>query len=66
MRLFATFSRLSSSFFFPSRYLNRSLTEGSGLRRQDGGGVAASVASNSHGRDLAFDFVRDNWDKYLE
>ncbi len=51
---------------FISRHLNRSVTEGSGLRLQDGGGVVSGVASNPHGRDLAFDFVRDNWDVYLK
>ncbi len=49
-----------------NRYLNRTLTDGSGLRRQDGGGVVSSVASNNHGRDLAFDFVRDKWQLFID
>merc|ERR1711962_1986842 len=45
-----------------NRYLNMSLTEGSGVRKQDGSGVIGSVARNTVGRYLAFDFIRDNWD----
>merc|ERR1711913_16218 len=45
-----------------NRYLNMSLTEGSGVRKQDGSGVIGSVARNTWGRYLAFDFIRDKWD----
>ena len=38
-----------------------SLTEGSGIRKADGRSVIARIATNSYGRDLAFDFIRDNW-----
>merc|ERR1712038_1268486 len=44
-----------------NRYLNMSLTEGSGVRKQDGSGVIGSVARNTVGRYLAFDFIRDKW-----
>merc|ERR1712203_1007006 len=43
-----------------NRYLNMSLTEGSGVRKQDGSSVIGSVARNTVGRYLAFDFIRDN------
>ncbi len=51
---------------FVLRYLNMSLTAGSGIRKQDGDFVIASVAYNTVGRDLAFDFVRNNWNKLSE
>jgi len=44
-----------------NRYLNMSLTEGSGVRKQDGSSVIGSVARNTVGRYLAFDFIRDKW-----
>jgi len=44
-----------------NRYLNMSLTAGSGVRKQDGSGVIGSVARNTVGRYLAFDFIRDKW-----
>jgi len=40
-----------------------SLTEGSGIRKADGRSVISRVAINEYGRDLAFDFIRDNWDR---
>jgi aminopeptidase N len=45
-----------------NRYLNMSLTSGSGVRRQDGSKVIGSVARNTVGRYLAFNFLRDKWD----
>ena len=48
---------------FLFRYLNMSLTEGSGIRKADGRSVISRVAINEYGRDLAFDFIRDNWDR---
>ena len=38
-----------------------SLTEGSGVRKQDGKTVIGNIASNAIGRDLTFDFIRDKW-----
>ena len=49
-----------------NRYLNMSLTSGSGVRQQDGRTVISAIASNSYGRDLAFDFVRDKWQQVLD
>ena len=44
-----------------NRYLNRSLHSESGVRKQDGATVISYISSNIFGRDLAFDFVQDNW-----
>ena len=49
-----------------NRYLNKSLTEGSGVRKADGRTVISRIAHNLIGRDLAFDFVRDKWDRVVE
>jgi len=49
-----------------NRYLNKSLTEGSGVRKADGRTVISRIAHNLVGRDLAFDFVRDKWDLILD
>ena len=38
-----------------------SLTKDSGVRKADGRTVISRIASNSIGRDLAFDFIRDKW-----
>jgi len=45
-----------------NRYLNMSLTAGSGVRKQDGSSVISNVARNTVGRYLAFNFVREKWD----
>ncbi|KAK3895772.1 hypothetical protein Pcinc_000525 [Petrolisthes cinctipes] len=44
-----------------SRYLEMSITEGSGIRRQDASRSIDAVARNDVGRDLAWNFIRDNW-----
>lgn len=44
-----------------NRYLNMSMTTESGVRKQDGSKVIAAVASNTVGRYLAFDFLREKW-----
>uniref|UniRef100_A0A146LYB5 Aminopeptidase n=3 Tax=Lygus hesperus TaxID=30085 RepID=A0A146LYB5_LYGHE len=49
-----------------SRYLHRAITEGSGIRKQDTATVFSTVANNIIGRPLAFEFVRDNWQKIKE
>ncbi|BES97198.1 aminopeptidase [Nesidiocoris tenuis] len=46
-----------------SRYLHRAITEASGIRKQDTATVFDTVAGNIIGRPLAFEFVRDNWQK---
>ena len=48
------------------RYLNKSLTEGSGIRKADGRSVISRIAINLVGRDLAFDFIRDKWARVVE
>lgn len=45
------------------RLLEMSITPKSGIRKQDATRVIANVAYKLHGRDLAFDFVRQNWDR---
>jgi len=49
-----------------NRYLNYSLTPGSGVRKADGSTVISRVSYNSVGRSLAFDFVRDKWDRIIK
>jgi len=49
-----------------NRYLNMSLTPGSGVRRQDGSTVIGGVSRNTVGRYLAFDFIRDQWNTVKE
>ena len=51
---------------YPLRYLNMSLTADSGVRKQDGSKVIGGVASNTVGRYLAFDFIRQEWDRVTE
>merc|ERR1712098_321183 len=46
-----------------NRFLNMSLTENSGVRKQDGSSVIGGVARNTGGRYLAFDFIQDKWPK---
>jgi len=46
-----------------NRFLNMSLTENSGVRKQDGSSVIGGVARNTVGRYLAFDFIQDKWPK---
>lgn len=61
--------RLLFDFFFllqNYRFLNWSLTEGSGIRKADGRSVISRVAINNVGRDLAFDFIRDKWDRVVD
>jgi len=49
-----------------NRYLNWSLTDGSGIRKADGRSVISRVAINNIGRDLSFDFIRDKWDRVVD
>ena len=53
-------------FFVCFRFLNMSLTEGSGIRKADGRSVISRIAINLVGRDLAFDFIRDKWDRVVD
>ena len=45
------------------RLLNMTITSNSGIRAQDVTSVIGKVARNIYGRDLAFDFVRAQWDE---
>ncbi|XP_021941452.1 aminopeptidase N [Zootermopsis nevadensis] len=44
-----------------SRYLDRAVSEKSGIRKQDAARVFAAVASNSVGQPLAYSFLRNKW-----
>lgn len=46
-----------------SRYLEWCLNSSSGIRKQDGSYAFRSVATNLYGRDIAFNYLRDKWDK---
>lgn len=48
------------------RYLDRMITEGSGIRKQDASRVFNSIASNPIGQSLAFDFLRNKWTRLRE
>lgn len=49
-----------------SRYLDRALTENSGIRKQDVTRVFASVANNIIGQPLAFNYFRNKWTRIRE
>ena len=51
----------SKQSVFIFRFLHMSIDESSGIRKQDVGSVFSVVSSNTYGRDLAFDFLRENW-----
>jgi len=44
-----------------NRYLDKSLNESLGVRKQDGYKAIGGVAGNRIGRYLAFNFLRENW-----
>lgn len=45
------------------RLLELSLTPDTGIRKQDIQAIFSYVASNVNGKDLTFDFARNNWDR---
>ncbi|XP_063230541.1 uncharacterized protein LOC134535398 [Bacillus rossius redtenbacheri] len=49
-----------------TRYLQMSITEDSGIRKQDAASVFAAVYSNAAGVDLALDFLVDNYERISE
>ncbi|XP_071539736.1 aminopeptidase N-like isoform X8 [Panulirus ornatus] len=53
----------SREIWILSRYLDMSFTEDSGIRKQDAHTVFGSVARNDVGRDLAWNYVREEWEK---
>lgn len=46
-----------------TRYLERAITDGSSIRKQDAFRVFNSVTENTIGQELAFRFLRVNWDR---
>lgn len=53
-------------FIFLNRYLDRAVTDNSGIRKQDAAAVFASVSTNVIGQPLAFAFLRDQWKRVKE
>lgn len=48
------------------RYLERSLTENSGVRKQDLLRVFVTVSNNAIGMPITFSFLQQNWDRLKE
>ncbi|XP_015790545.1 aminopeptidase N [Tetranychus urticae] len=48
-----------------NRYLEMSLDDSSGIRKQDGSTVFRAIATSGYGRDIAFNFFRNKWDKIV-
>ncbi|RWS03028.1 aminopeptidase N-like protein, partial [Dinothrombium tinctorium] len=48
-----------------NRYLDWAFNESSRIRKQDGSSVFRSVAASNYGRDLAFNYLRDKWDRIV-
>lgn len=46
-----------------NRYLDMSITESSGIRKHDVFRVFAAVSGNVMGEPIAFNFIRNNWQK---
>ena len=53
----------SKEVWILERYLEMSLTEDSGVRKQDGYRVIVGVSRNLIGRYIAWNWIRDNWDR---
>jgi len=51
----------SSEVWLLQRYLDMSISESSGVRRQDGYRVIVGVSKNINGRNIAWDWIRANW-----
>ncbi|XP_017767304.1 PREDICTED: aminopeptidase N isoform X1 [Eufriesea mexicana] len=49
-----------------SRYLDWTITDNSGIRKQDASRVLNSIASNPVGQPLAFNFLRNKWARLRE
>ncbi|XP_048262950.1 aminopeptidase N isoform X2 [Bombus terrestris] len=49
-----------------NRYLDWIITENSGIRKQDAARVINSIASNSIGQPLAFNYLRNKWHRLRE
>lgn len=61
---FINFSFNIDIIFF--RYLEWSITENSGIRKHDTATVFASVSDNPVGHDLAYRFLKTNWQRIRE
>uniref|UniRef100_A0A6G1SC99 Aminopeptidase N n=1 Tax=Aceria tosichella TaxID=561515 RepID=A0A6G1SC99_9ACAR len=51
----------SRELWILSRYLEWTFSKTKPIRRQDGSFVFRVVAKNNHGRDIAFNFMRERW-----
>ena len=51
----------SEEVWLLQRYLDMSLDENSGIRKQDGYRVIIGVSRNTIGRYVAWDWIRQNW-----
>ncbi|KAF2365598.1 Peptidase M1 membrane alanine aminopeptidase N-terminal [Trinorchestia longiramus] len=56
----------SKELWILSGYLTRSFKAGGGVRKQDVASVFAGIARNEHGRDLAWNYLRNNWKRITE
>ncbi|XP_066252705.1 aminopeptidase Ey [Euwallacea similis] len=56
----------SKDIWILSRYLEWSITENSGIRKQDTARVFASVSENPIGYDLAYRFLKTHWKSILD
>ncbi|KAF2365600.1 ERAP1-like C-terminal domain, partial [Trinorchestia longiramus] len=45
-----------------SKFLDMAFTENSGIKKQDANGVFGNIASNDIGRDIAWDYLQNNFD----
>ena len=53
----------STEVWILERYLEMSLNEDSGVRKQDGYRVIVGVSENLIGRYIAWNWIRDNWER---
>ncbi|XP_042234819.1 aminopeptidase N-like [Homarus americanus] len=56
----------SKKIWILSRYMDMAFTAGSGIRKQDAGTAFRSVARNNVGRYLAWNYLRDKWQKIID
>lgn len=53
----------SKEIWLLSRYLEWAVTENSGIRKQDSARVFVAVTNNPIGQDLAYRFLKSNWNR---
>nr|XP_053634367.1 aminopeptidase N-like [Cherax quadricarinatus] len=56
----------SKEMWILARYLQMAFTSKSGVRKQDSSLVFTAVASNTVGRDLAWNYLQDQWSNILQ